>query len=411
MGELRTFEKVRGFTRLEDGVTAPAGFQGAATSAGVKLGLNRPDLAVIVADEPCVAQGLFTRSRVVAAPVILSRERLIDGRAQGIVINSGNANACTGPVGMEAARAMADGAARHLKIDPDLMLVASTGVIGVPLPIERVLLGIRDLQPSKAGGHAAARAIMTTDRVAKEIALVGQIDGRRVLVGGMAKGSGMIHPQMATMLAVLTTDAALEPTFARQVLKRVGDATFNQVSVDRDTSTNDSLVLFASGAAGGPPITAGSRSSAQFTALLESASVALTRMIAQDGEGASRLIEVVVEGARSSAAARRVAREVVASNLVKTAVFGRDPNWGRIMMAMGNAGVPLDPDRVEIHIGDQQVARDGAPCPFDAAAVADLLGADEVQIRIGLNQGGSRGLAWGCDLTEEYVKINAEYTT
>lgn len=399
------------FERIDGGVTAPVGFRAAAAAAGIKQGTTRSDLAVVVADEPCVTQGLFTRSRVVAAPVVVSRERLEGGRAQGIIINSGNANACTGPAGLTAARAMADEAARHLSIGSRLMLVASTGVIGVPLPIERVLQAIPKLRPDRSGGHAAAEAIMTTDRVTKEIAMASDIDGRRVLVGGMAKGSGMIHPKMATLLGVLTTDAALEPDFARNVLKRVADLSFNQVSVDRDTSTNDSLVLFASGAAGGSPVRAGSRAARQFTVLLEAACVELARMTARDGEGATRLIEVVVEGAHTAGAARRVAREVAASNLVKTAVYGRDPNWGRIMMAVGNAGVAIDPARVDVHIGEQLVAKDGAAYAFDGTAVAATLGAEEVQIRIGLHQGSAGARAWGCDLTEEYVKINAEYTT
>ncbi|MBI4212863.1 MAG: bifunctional glutamate N-acetyltransferase/amino-acid acetyltransferase ArgJ [Chloroflexi bacterium] len=392
-------------------VTAPDGFLAGATSAGVKEGTSRLDLAIVAAGGPCAAHALFTQSQVVAAPVIVSRERIQSGRAQGIVVNSGNANACNGPDGLTAARAMADAAAGHIGVDPSLMLVASTGLIGAPFPIERVLDGIRKIRLTPTGGHDAAKAIMTTDLVAKEAARVGKVGERRVTVAGMAKGSGMIHPQMATMLAVITTDAALEPPTARTALKRATDASFNQVSVDRDTSTNDTVVLLAGGAAGGVPIQSGSLEARAFGRLLDGVCIDLARMIASDGEGASRLIEVSVEGARSTLDARRLAREVAASNLVKAAVYGRDPNWGRIMMAMGNAGVRFDPAQVDIYIGDHQVARQGAFFPFDWNAVAGAMGSEEVVIRIRLDAGTAAGSAWGCDLTEGYVKINAEYTT
>lgn len=396
---------------LPGGVTAPAGFRAGATQAGIKEGLPRLDLAVVVADEPCVAHGLFTQCQVVAAPVIVSRERLMDGRAQGMIINSGGANACTGDQGLSDAREMADLAAARFGLAPDLMLVASTGVIGVPLPMDRLRLAIPALKPDRSGGNAAARAIMTTDLVSKECALAIEIRGRQIMIGGMAKGSGMIHPNMATMIAVVTTDAALSQDLAAASLSRVADLSFNQVTVDGDTSTNDTLVLLASGASGGPVLDSGSREAETFEQGLRAVCVELARMIARDGEGASRLVEVRASGARSDAEARRVARAVVGSSLVKAAIYGRDPNWGRIIAAVGNAGVPIDAQAIDIFVGDVQVAARGAGVLFESEVVSEAMGAAEVRIHVRLGQGTGEGLAWGCDLTEGYVKINAEYTT
>ncbi len=396
---------------ISGGVTAAQGFRAGATSAGVKEGPERPDLAVVCADRPCVAAAVFTQCQVVAAPIIVSRERIAAGRAQGMVLNSGNANACTGPEGLAAAREMADATAKHLGIDPELMLVASTGVIGVPLPIDRIRKAIPNLMPTPEGGADAARAILTTDLVPKESAVALELDGRRVVVGGMAKGSGMIHPNMATMLAVVTTDASLHPDFARAVLKTAADRSFNQVSVDSDTSTNDTLALFANGAAGGDPIQPGRAEAELFASALERVCVDLARAIARDGEGATRLIEATVSGARHEAEARLAARSIVKSSLVKAAIYGRDPNWGRIIAAVGNAGIAVDQDAIDIYVGDVQVARGGAPLPFEKEAVAAAMGADEVKIRVTLNQGTASGRAWGCDLTEGYVHINADYTT
>jgi len=252
---------------------------------------------------------------------------------------------------------------------------------------------------------------MTTDLVPKECAMQAQIGGRRLTVGGMAKGSGMIHPNLATMLGVLTTDAALEPELAQRALRAAATNTFNQVSVDRDTSTNDTLVLLASGAAGGEPIAPGTADAEAFGALLTAVCVDLARQIARDGEGASRMITARIEGASSDADARRIAREIVCSPLVKTAVYGRDPNWGRILAAIGNAGVPIDPTTIDLWIGDIQVASGGTRTNFDEGRVSDAMGAEEVLIRASLGGDSGRGEAWGCDLTEGYVRINAEYTT
>jgi glutamate N-acetyltransferase/amino-acid N-acetyltransferase len=405
--------------RIDGGVAAARGFRAGAASAGIKdthddaatAGSPRLDLAVVVADTPCVTAAVFTQCQVVAAPVIVSRERLASGRAQGIIINSGNANACTGLVGIGDAREMADRAAQQVGIASPLMLVASTGVIGVPLPMDRVRRGIAQLQPSPRGGHDAAHAILTTDLVPKEWATALDIDGKTVTIGGMAKGSGMVHPNMATMISVVTTDAALDPRFAIAALHAAADRSFNQVSVDGDTSTNDTLVLFASGAAGNAPLRPGTAEGEHFAMALETVCVELARMVARDGEGATRLIEVVAERARTDEDARKVARQVVRSNLVKAAIYGQDPNWGRILAAVGTAGATVDPNSVDIFIGDHCVARDGAAAATDLPGVSAAMGAEEVRIRVVLNKGAGFGRAWGCDLTEGYVKINAEYTT
>jgi glutamate N-acetyltransferase/amino-acid N-acetyltransferase len=401
----------RAIQSISSGVTAARGFRAAATSAGIKAGPPRLDLAVVCADNPCAAHAIFTQCQVVAAPVVLSRARIADGRAQGIVINSGNANACAGPDALSHARDMGEVTAHHLGIDPSLMLVASTGVIGVPLPIDRICSAVPKLTPTSDGGADAARAIMTTDLVPKESAVRLDLGARLVTIGGMAKGSGMIHPNMATMLAVLTTDAPLDMDFVRTAVRIAADRSFNQISVDADTSTNDMLALFASGAAGGDPIRPGTEEGNLFMAALEQVCVDLARAIAHDGEGATRLVEAVVESARSEEDARRAARAIVSSNLVKAAIYGRDPNWGRIICAVGNAGIPVDQDAIDIFIGDQQVAARGAPLAFDQAAVVEAMGAREVLVRVALNHGAAFGRAWGCDLTEGYVQINAEYTT
>jgi glutamate N-acetyltransferase/amino-acid N-acetyltransferase len=396
---------------VDGGVTSARGFRAAAVSARVKDGTDRLDLAVVMADEPCVAHAVFTQCAVVAAPVIVSRDRVAGGRAQALVLNSGNANACNGQEGMDAALRMSETAARHLGIDPSLMLVASTGVIGSPFPIDRVCAAAEKLAPTPDGGHDAALAIMTTDLVSKEAAVATEIGGVRITIGGMAKGSGMIHPNMATMLGVVTTDARLDVGLARTALKHAADRSFNQVTVDGDTSTNDMLALLASGAAGGPELRDGTEEGRAFTEALTAVCIDLARKIARDGEGATRLIEVTVSGAATDADAQKIARTVAGSNLLKAAVYGQDPNWGRILSAVGNAGVPLNPNTIDVWIGDHQVCVDGGGARFDLAAVSAAMGVDEVLIRIDLRGGPGVGKAWGCDLTEGYVKINAEYTT
>ncbi len=394
----------------EGSVTSAPGFRAGAVAAGIKAS-GKPDLGLLVADCPCVAAATFTRNAFPAAPVALSRARVQAGQAQAVVFNSGNANACTGEWGLADAEEMARLAGEALGVPSDLVLVASTGVIGHPLPMDRVRDGLRRVVVRPDGGHEAALGIMTTDSRPKEVAVRTEIGGREVRIGGMAKGVGMIHPGMATMLVFLATDAVLEPGFARPALKRVVDRTFNMVSVDGDTSTNDSCFLLANGLAGHPPLGEGTAGAERFVAALELACTRLARLLASDGEGATKLLEVAVTGARTEADARAAARAVVRSNLVKAAVHGEDPNWGRIFMAVGNSGAAVDPRRAALWIGSLQIARDGVGLGVSQADGRAQMAGSEVQVRVDLGLGSASARAWGCDLTEAYVVENSAYTT
>ena len=398
---------------LEEGsVTSPRGFRAGAVYAGLKTpGPGKLDLALLVSDVPGRAAGVFTQSRAAAAPVLLDRERLRAGVAQAVIVNAGNANASTGAQGRRDAAEMARLAAQRLGLDPSLVLVASTGVIGVPLPRELVRAGVARIEPTRDGGHAAARAIMTTDTRPKEIALEFELSGATVRIGGMAKGAGMIHPNLATMLAFITTDAAVDASFLQAALRAAAERSFNQVTVDGDTSTNDSVIVLANGLAGHPLVVSGSAAAATFQEALEAVCVHLAKEIARDGEGATRLIEVTVRGAVSDAEARLAARTVAGSQLFKAAVYGGDPNWGRIIAALGRSGAELDQDRVDAYLGDVPVARAGQPLDFDRPAASAALKEPVVRVLVDLHLGPGVGTAWGCDLTEEYVRINSEYTT
>ncbi|MGE5587095.1 MAG: bifunctional glutamate N-acetyltransferase/amino-acid acetyltransferase ArgJ [Clostridia bacterium] len=394
---------------IPGGITAPLGFRAAGLHCGIKRA--RPDLALIVSNGSATSAGVFTTNRVKAAPVLVSMEHLRSGRCRAVVVASGNANACTGPKGLEDARAMASVTGEVLGISPGEVVVASTGVIGVPMPIERVCAGIRlaaaGLDPD--GSRAAAEAILTTDRTVKEIAVEGKIGGHRVRIGGIAKGSGMIHPNMATMLAFVTTDAAIGAGMLRRALLRSVERSFNMITVDGDTSTNDMAVALASGLAGNPAIVSEGPDFDAFTEGLERVAGALARMIVEDGEGATRVVRVEVRGARTEKDAQRIARTIASSNLVKTAVFGADPNWGRVLAAAGRAGVELDPNLVDVFIGDVLVAKDGAAVEFDEARARDALASKEVLIAVDLHAGFETSVAYTCDLTYEYVRINASY--
>jgi glutamate N-acetyltransferase/amino-acid N-acetyltransferase len=391
------------------GVTAPRGFLAGATAAGIKHeGTTRLDLAMLRSVKPCAAAGVFTTNKVKAAPLLLTQKRLEKGRATALVVNSGIANACNGPDGMAAAIAMGEKAAGHIGAAPEEVLVASTGVIGWKMPMERIGAGIGRLELSPEGGHDFARAIMTTDTIPKEAAV--RVGGDYV-IGGVAKGSGMIHPDMATLLGFLTTDAALDTDFLRRALKEAVDVSFNMVTVDGDTSTNDMVLLMANGQAGGKKITGGSPEAAVFQRALNEVCVRLAKAIARDGEGATRLIEVNVTGAAGTEDARRVARTVAGSPLVKTAVHGCDSNWGRLLAAAGRCGAALEPDRVDIYLGSLKLAENGCAAPFNHDEAAGLMGGGEVMIKIDLKLGGGEATAWGCDLSGEYVTINSEYTT
>jgi glutamate N-acetyltransferase/amino-acid N-acetyltransferase len=396
---------------MSSGVTAPRGFRAAGIPAGLKdEGL---DLALIVADGPCAAAGIFTRSRTPAAPVVFSREQLVGGRARAIVVNSGCANAATGPAGLDDAREMARLAATALSCRPGEVLVASTGVIGVRLPMDRLRAGIAEAagRLSREHGADAACAIMTTDTRPKEASVEVALSGASCTIGGMAKGAGMIAPDMATMLAFFTTDAAVEPALLhRGLVAAVGDS-LNRITVDGDTSTNDCALVLASGAAGAPAIEAEGPDFDAFRLALTDVSRRLAEMLVRDGEGVTRIAEVRVEGARTPAEADRVARVVAESPLVKTALHGGDPNWGRILAAVGRAGVDVDGDRVSIWIGDVWVAENGVAREYEEARAAKAICEDPARIRIHLGQGDASGWMWTSDLTHSYIEINAHYRT
>jgi glutamate N-acetyltransferase/amino-acid N-acetyltransferase len=395
-------------------VTTPRGFSAGATYAGIKSpNAGVLDLGILFSEVPCVAAAVFTTNRTKAAPVILSRRHLEDGTAQAVVVNAGCANACTGEQGFADAEEMAVAAAGKLGLAPQQVLVSSTGVIGVSLPMDLVGSAIGEVGLSKEGGHDLAKAIMTTDRVPKEKAVQVALGaaGTEVLIGGIAKGSGMIHPDMATLLCFVATDAAVEPGFLGSALRRAVDASFNMLTIDGDTSPNDSVIVMANGLAGNEPVRGGTPEAEDFENALQEVCVSLTRAIAGDGEGASKLIDVIVEGAPSTEQARTVARVVAGSLLVKAAVHGSDPNWGRIIAAVGRSGPEVEEARTDLYLGEVCVMRAGRPEPFDGTRVRSILDRPEVTIRICLNLGDAAATAWGCDLSEEFVTINSEYTT
>jgi len=390
------------------GVTAPAGFLAAGITAGLKAS-GRPDLALVLAPEGAVCAGTFTTSLVRAASVDLCAERLqaSGGRARAVVINSGQANACTGDRGLIDSLRITAAVADRLGLAADEVLISSTGVIGVPIAMDTLLAGLEPLLAALGpdGGDAAAQAILTTDLVDKQIAIEAELGGRTVRIGGMAKGSGMIHPAMATMLGYLTCDAGVPATVWEAMVRRAVDRSFNAITVDGDTSTNDTFLAFAAG----EPLAAEHNDALE--AGLTLVAQHLARAIARDGEGATCLIEVQVEGVADGAGARTIARTVCGSSLVKCAVHGRDPNWGRIVAAAGRAGVAFDPEVVALWLGEHQLMAAGQPLAFDRAAASQYLRHDPVVIRLQLGSGPGAGVAWGCDLSDQYVRINADYTT
>jgi glutamate N-acetyltransferase / amino-acid N-acetyltransferase len=396
----------------EGHVTTPAGFRAGAVYAGIKTyGEDKLDLGILAADAGCTAAGMYTKSTVKGAPVLVTQRHLADGRARGIVVNAGCANVATGAQGITDAEEMTRLAAALIGCAADELAVCSTGVIGRPLPMERIREGIGRIELRPDGGAALARAIMTTDTRPKHLAAAVESGGRAYTVGGIAKGSGMIHPDMATMFGFLTTDAPLTREFTDAVLRRVVDRTFNMVSVDNDTSTSDTVLLLANGAAGGEPIAEGHPAAGAFEAALEAVALHLAREIARDGEGATKLIEVRITGAASLDEARAAARTITASPLMKAAVYGNDPNWGRVMMAIGRSGARIDLDRASVRIGEMVMYADGRPHEPDGSAVRAALAGPDVLIAADLGCGPAAATAWGCDLTEGYVKINADYTT
>ena len=390
-------------------VTAPLGFRAAGVASGIKP--DRLDLALVVADGPCASAGVFTANLAQAAPVVVSRQYLAGCRTRAIVVNAGCANAATGEAGLADAREMAALTARAAGCAVEEVVVASTGVIGVRLPMQKVRAGIAAAFPrlSREGGPDAARAILTTDTKPKQAVVEFAGSGVTCRVGGMAKGAGMIAPNMATMLAFLTTDAAVEPTLLGRALREAVGESLNRITVDGDTSTNDCAVVLASGASGAPPI---ERDGTDYGALrdaLTEAARQLALMLVKDGEGVTRIAEVRVEGARTSAEADRIARTVAESPLVKTALHGGDPNWGRVLAAVGRAGVPLDISSVSLWIGDVHVAESGAAREYVEKAAAAAMLEEPVRLRIRLAAGEASGWIWTSDLSHGYVDINAHY--
>jgi glutamate N-acetyltransferase/amino-acid N-acetyltransferase len=391
---------------------SPKGFLAAGVHCGIKR--EKPDLALVLSDgggPPASAAGVFTTNRVKAAPVRYTQRAIVAGRARAIVVNSGNANACTGDAGLADAAEMARLTGEALGLDPEHVLVASTGVIGVPLPMDAIRSGIpRAARELAADGRSAAEAIRTTDKFPKTAAALVTIDGVPVTVGGMAKGAGMIHPNLATTLCFLTTDASVPPAVLRGALKRAVQASFNSITVDGDTSTNDTVLVLANGRAGGSPITSGEPLT-RFTAALTHVAGELARMVVSDGEGATKLVEIEVSGAVSDAEAHQAAMTVANSLLVKTALHGGEPNWGRILAALGRSGVEMAEESTDVRFGDLEVVRGGLGVPgvWDAAAAALEEKEITVGIRLGMGEGSAR--VWTSDLSEEYVRINGSYTT
>ncbi len=393
--------------------TAACGIKAFTAGASAIPSGQRDDLCVIHSAYPCDTGGVFTTNKVKSASVVIDRLHLQRNRVQALTVISGNANACTGAQGFRDALLIAKLSADRLDLDPDQVLVGSTGVIGRYLPMDAIKAGITEAcgNLTIGAGDAAARAIMTTDTVPKTARLDLDVNGVLVRVGGMCKGSGMIHPNMATMLAYITTDAVVEPGLMSKLAKSVADRSFNQVTVDGDSSTNDTFLILANGAAGNPPIRAGTLEAEQLVAALTKVARELSRAIARDGEGATRLITVKVLEALSDSEARIAARAVASSSLVKAAVHGGDPNWGRIVCALGYSGAELALDRLHLTVGGLVVFERGAGVDVDLQAVRRAFEQPEIEIVATLGLGEGSAEAWGCDLSEEYVRINADYTT
>ena len=393
------------------GVTAPLGFMAAGVHCGIKKS-SILDLALIVSSEPGPIAGVFTMNRLPAAPVQLDRLHLRGGVGQAVIINSGNANACTGPQGIADAEEMTTLVARRLDVKPQTVFVGSTGVIGQPLPMARVREGIPSLmaRARRSGGQEAARAILTTDLKPKEAAASARIGGRTITIGGMAKGSGMIHPDMATMLAYVTTDAAIERSALQQILASSANRSFNCISVDGDTSTNDTVLCLANGLAGNAVIKLHTPEAKQFERLLHTVCFALAMKVCRDGEGVTKVVRLVVTGAKTEKDAKQVAKTVGTSSLVKTALFGEDANWGRIVAALGRAGVSIDPHHIALAFDDVLMVRSGMGLGRRAEQrISRVVRRKEFTITLDLGQGSSEAQLWTTDLSYEYVKINASY--
>ena len=404
---------------IDGGVCAAQGFRAAGLHVGVKThNVNKKDVALIVSDADCAAAAVFTTNVVKAAPIHVTKAHLANGRARAVVANSGNANACA-PLGEENAKRMCAAAAKAIGCGAEDVLVCSTGVIGQTLRVNVIEEGMEELasllEQSGAGSDAAAHAIMTTDTVKKEAAVETTVGGKTVRIGGIAKGSGMIHPNMGTMLCFITTDCAISPEMIREALVDTAHVSFNRISVDGDTSTNDTCLVLANGLAGNETITGEGEDYAAFLEALKALCVRLARMMAKDGEGARHLITCSVSGAKDEESAQTIAKSVISSTLTKAAIFGCDANWGRVLCAMGYSGEEFDPDKVDVAFasaaGEIPVCRQGRGLDFDEDLAKRILTEDEVEIRVRMGEGDAACTCWGCDITYDYIKINGDYRT
>ena len=402
---------------IDGGVTAANGFEAAAAAAGIKY-QDRTDMALIYSKKPCRAAGTFTTNVVKAAPVKWDREIVEKKlRPQAVIVNSGIANACTGEEGMECCRRTAQAAAQALDVEADSVLVGSTGVIGMQIPMDRIENGIRLLAAEKQGGResaaAAAKAIMTTDTRPKEAAVTFDVGGKTVTIGGMAKGSGMIHPNMCTMLSFITTDAKISGKALRRALRADVEDTYNMISVDGDTSTNDTVLLLANGMAGNEKIRFGTPEYEKFCEALHYVNETLAKKMAGDGEGATALFEAKITGAKTKEQAKILAKSIVCSNLTKTAIAGHDANWGRILCAMGYSGAEFDPEKVALYFessaGKIKIIENGVAVEYSEEKATEILSRPEVTVTADIGEGQEEASAWGCDLTHEYININADY--
>ena len=401
---------------IEGGVTAAQGFVAGGIHCGVRKNKSKPDLAMIYSEAPCAAAAVYTQNLVKGAPILVTQKNIADGAAKAVICNSGNANTCNAD-GEEKAQTMCDLTAQALGIAPQDVVVASTGVIGQVLPIEPIQAGIPELVKalSADGSHAAATAIMTTDTIAKEAAAEVEIGGKTVKVGGISKGSGMIHPNMATMLCFVATDCAISPAMLDKAIHQVTEKTFNMISVDGDTSTNDTFAILANGAAGNPEITAPGPDYDAFAQALEAVCRQLSKLMAGDGEGATKLLICRVNGAADLSMARTVSKSVICSTLFKAAMFGADANWGRVLCAIGYSGAAVDVNKIDVSFrsakGQVDVCQNGAGIPFSEEEASQVLSEHEIEILVHLHLGEASAEAYGCDLTYDYVKINGDYRT
>ena len=401
---------------IEGGVTAAQGFVAGGIHCGIRKNKSKPDLAMIYSEKPCAAAAVYTQNLVKGAPILVTQKNIADGAAKAVICNSGNANTCNAD-GVEKAQAMCDLAAQALGIEPQDVVVASPRVIGPVLPMAPLQAGNPERVEylSAQGSHAAATAIMTTDTLPKEAAAEVEIGGKTVKVGGISKGSGMIHPNMATMLCFATTDCAISPAMLDKAIHQVTEKTFNMISIDGDTSTNDTFAILANGAAGNPEITAPGPDYDAFVQALEAVCRTLSKLMAGDGEGATKLLICQVDGAATLDMARTVAKSVICSTLFKAAMFGADANWGRVLCAIGYSGAAVDVNKIDVSFrsakGQVDVCQKGAGIPFSEEEASLVLGEGEIEILIHLHMGQESAQAYGCDLTYDYVKINGDYRT